>query len=185
MRRTPLAPTAMLLLLPLIAAGPATEPAPRPAAGPVMDDPRYAAWAGFKVGSSETYAGDLKMQGRTAHISVTQKLVSVTADAVTLDVSTTVEMGGQPVSLKTQQQTIPAKTDQLASVHQTGTEDVAAMGRSFPCAVKVLTPVNDDPTDSRKTTADLCPNVPGGIVKIDAPQAGKRVTLTLTAYEAK
>ena len=175
--------TAVTLLT--LAAGPATQPTPKPAAGPKLDDPRYAAWAKFKVGSSETYAGDLKVQGRPSHITVKQTLAAVTADEVTLTVETTVEMGGQPVTLKTQQQTIAAKTDQLASIHQTGTEDVTAMGRSFPCDVKVLTPVDDDPNQSRKTVADLCPNVPGGIVKIDAPQAGKRVTLTLTAYEAK
>ena len=170
-------------LLTLTAAGPATRPTP--AAGPKLDDPRYAAWAKFKVGSSESYAGDLKVQGRPAHITVKQTLAAVTADAVTLDVETTVEMGGQPVTLKTQRQTIAAKTDQLASVRQTGTEDVKAMDRTFPCDVKVLTPVNDDPKESRKTVAHLCANVPGGIVRIDAPQAGTRVTLTLTAYEAK
>lgn len=175
------------LLLPLAAAvcvgaGPATAPA-----GPSFDDPRYAAWAGFKPGSSESFAGDLTMQGRPAHITVKMTLVAVTTDAVELETVTTVQPagGGQPVTLRPQKQTIAAKTDQLSAVRPLPNRDVKAMDRTYPCRVLDLVPAHDDAAGSHKTTVCLNDHVPGGVVQIEAPQAGKRVTMTLTAYEAK
>ena len=161
--------------------------APAASAGPAtVDNPQYAAWAGRKVGTSVTLVcqGD-GPAGSAARVEVTQTLKSVTADAATVVSATKlsaqgqVHAAGRPTVL-----TVPARVPP-ADMRQTGTDTVAAMGRSFACRVyQVAQPVAGG--GSSKAVAYLNDAVPGGVVKlVVANPAGGLLAFVVATVDEK
>ena len=118
------------------------------------------------------------------HLEVTQTLTAVTADAVKLTqvnqatVAGKAMPGGPPAV-----QTLPAK-QATAGMRQTGTADVQAMGKAYPCTVyDVAKPAGGG---AGQGTAYVNPDVPGGVVKLvlTAP-SGKTVTFVLAGVDVK
>jgi hypothetical protein len=134
-----------------------------------VDNPRYLAWAKFKVGSSRTWAGLVQAGPLKILVQMKSTLRNVAEDHVTIETRTTLDFGqgpreGRPILL-----TEEARIEAL-EVKSLGEENLDLMGRTFKCQVYQM---KDDAVDGKerpwggKAKVWVCPDVPGGVVKID------------------
>ena len=171
-----------------------------------IDSPRYQAWSKFKVGSSHTLSGQMNAGAMQIQTEMTEKLVEVTDDHVTVETTTTTNVMGQNHTSPPRQRTIPAKED-IKDAKQVGTEDVQAMGKTFSCKVWELTDIGAPPAgrpgpvggnangNERHASGKIwaSSDVPGGVVKMEfqghsgPPGQGSDITMTylLKSYEVK
>ncbi len=91
-----------------------------------VDNPRYQAWAKFKIGSNSTYGSTISMNGMQVDMQFTWSLTALTDDQATIDVKTTVNIMGQPHT-SSHPTIIPAKVNS-DDLKDDGEEDVKAMG---------------------------------------------------------
>ncbi len=181
-----------LVCVGLAAAAPAMGAAPA-----TMDNPSYATWAKHKPGTSIAMTADIAANGMKLQMVSTTTLVSVTADAVTLSIASTVSVMGQTHPGNTVQKTVPAKIP-TQKVQQVGTADVAAAGKTYPCKILEVGAASVDiSTPGRGGAGANAPagskakiyandDVPGGAVKMEIPMAsGTTMTLLLTAMDVK
>ena len=160
---------------------PTTGPA---AGGKMIDNPQYALWAKYKPGSSATLTGDIDSQMGKIHVEMTQTLSSITADKATVSSAETVTVMGQSRTMPAQTHDVDAK-EAKEEATQTGTKDVTAMGKTFPCKVFEET-VKGGMGGGGKITAYVNADVPGGVVQMDVPApGGKTGSLVMTAMDAK
>jgi hypothetical protein len=166
-----------------------------------LEGMRYEAWAKFKVGSSHTLSGTVDAGQMQIPSEITQKLIDVKPDHVTIEMSSKVTIMGREHVGKPQQRDIPVK-DKDVQAKDLGEETVEAMGRTFQCHVyevngKDAAPPPPGPggrpapaDDERFAKVWVSPEVPGGLVKMEIkgrrPQ-GQDMTVTylLKSFEAK
>jgi hypothetical protein len=160
-----------------------------------VDSPQYAAWAKFKVGSSETLAADITAGPNAVHVEMTQTLVSVADDQIEIESVAKVEANGHSNNPTPIKRTIKSKAP-ATDVKETGTQDVKAMDKTFSCKVLELTgdtavattprAGSRQPPPASKVTLYVNSDVPGGLVKLESLTAdGKTTTFVLSAMDVK
>ncbi len=176
--RTSLAAIVLSLLL-------ITPPFAR-AEGEQMDNPAFAAWSRFNIGSSETLTAELQGPNADAPkmtMEMTRKLIEKTDDHVTIEVTTTMDIGGQKRTMPPRNQNVPAKMEKK-DVKSSGSEDVEAAGKKYTCKVydvKGFSAQNPDATVKLWVNDDI----PGGLVKMEAESPRGKMTSLLKSFETK
>jgi hypothetical protein len=133
------------------------------------DNPDYAVWAKFKVGSSKTLSGTIQMGSARIEVQTTYTLREVTPSHVVVESRTTTDFGNGPHVGKPVRQVEAAKVE-AEEIRNLGHENTEAMGRSFSCTVYQM---KDDAVNGverpwgGKAKVWVCPEVPGGVVKWD------------------
>ncbi len=103
---------AVLFLSAVMLAGPAT-PEPKAKAGKMIDNPDYAHWAQFKVGSFATMKSTTLVGGHKSVSFQTKTLKSVAKDKIVIEM--TIEIAGLEQKIPPQKLEIPAKITQPAT----------------------------------------------------------------------
>ncbi len=148
-----------------------------------VDNPAYEAWAKFGVGSSETLHSSMQAGGQSMEMESTRTLKEKTDDHLVITVQATMNMMGQQHTTPERTMTIPAKT-QKKDVKELGTEDVQAAGQTFSCKVFEVKGINpQEPGAFAKIW--VSPEVPGGVVKMQAGSPRGTITSTLKSYDKK
>jgi hypothetical protein len=151
-----------------------------------MDNPAYAAWSKFNIGSSETLAADMQganPQAPKMTMEMVRKLVEKADDHITVEVTTTIDVAGQKKEMPPRQQKVPAKIEKK-DVKSSGTEDVEAAGKKYTCKVydmKNFSAQNPDASVKLWVNDDI----PGGLVKMEAESARGKMTSVLKSFETK
>jgi hypothetical protein len=162
----------------------------------MIDNPAYQAWAKFKQGTSVTYSTDSTAMGNTTSSTTTSKLTDLTPDKATVQVTTSMNVGGNKMDMPAQTQDIPAKIKKPSDTGgdqttdkpktETGSEDVTAAGNTYSC--KKTTVTLDQNGMTIKVTTWTCDKVPSGVVKTDTETSGSvtaSVKMALTAVDVK
>ena len=156
-----------------------------------IDNPAYKSWAKFNKGSSVLYSAETSAMGNTTNITTTQTLMDVTPDNVTLQVASSMVMGGNTMNMPVQTQNIPAKitkpadapaTQPVDASASTSTEDVQAAGKTFSCKKTMATMSQNGMTVT--STTWTCDDVPGGVVKMEANGSGTMTSTTKMVLSA-
>jgi hypothetical protein len=181
---------ALLFLAP--AAGLArAEDKPAAPATKKIDNPTYASWAKFKVGTSTTYVTETVAQGQTAKMTATHKLVELTAEKAVIETSMKTEAAGQSFTMPTQRRDelkileVPTGTEatQPKPEIKLGTGDVTTPAGTFSCQWTETTVAMAGMTNTSKIWQSE--SVPGGMVKMESSTAvegmdPQKSTMTLT-----
>jgi hypothetical protein len=152
-----------------------------------IDNPQFKMWNKFGEGSSVTTTTSFDApNGTKMNSEATTKLVSKSDDAITLEVSATMEVMGQTHTLPPHNQTISPKVEKGDEAVQVGTstEKVEAAGKTFDCKIFEL---KRTLPNGKTVTAKAWVNedVPGGVVKMEAKNDQGNVTSIIKSYEAK
>ena len=177
---------AALFALPVTAraADAASAPTTAPTTAPeeLIDNPQFAHWTKFNIGSSATLSTEIKTSGQTISTVSTNKLLEKDGEKVIVEISGTMNIAGQKNELPPQKQTIPAQIAKR-SIKQAATEAVEAAGKTFDC--KIYEMLNDPGQPDAKAKVWLSDEVPGGVVKLEAAMPQGSVTGALTGFETK
>ncbi len=155
-----------------------------------VDSPRYQAWANFKVGTIVILDGTMSNGPMEAQTELKEKLVELTPDSATVELTSTMTVMGQQHISPTRKQQIAAK-EEKQDITEAGEESIDAMGKTFKC--KILELKNDTPGPGGGSAGQLkiwvSPEVPGGAVKMsfDRPDPkGKPISMMylLKSFEA-
>lgn len=182
-----LALASLLLIAP--AAGIArAEDKPAAPATKKMDNPMYASWAKFKVGTTVKRVMETGVAGQK--MTSTDKLVELTDAKAVIETTMTTQMGEQSFDLPAQRRDepkvleIPAVTDPNQPKPETkeGTGDVTTPAGTFSCKWAETTVAMKGMTSTSKVWQSDA--VPGMVVKMESTtsvegMAPQRSTLTL------
>jgi hypothetical protein len=164
----------------------------------MVENPQYAAWAKFKVGSSlkTQTVTVMTVQGNemTNKVTTTSVLKEVTAAKAVLEVTTVMVVNGQETAMPAQKVDVPAKikkgpTTEHPPGYKTtklgeGDEEVAVGEKKYKCHW-IKTKVTGPQIEST-TTVWSCPDVPGGTVKtISDTVKPMKTKATIIALEVK
>jgi hypothetical protein len=169
------------------------------AADAQVENPAYKMWSQFKVGSFAELKADMEQGGMKMSMTMTRKLVELTADKAVVEATTSMDMGGMKQSPPAQKQEIPAKVDadkaDIAAAMQDpsmaggkpevkkGEEEITVMGKAMKCQWYDVTIKQDNQTVNSKSW--LNSTVPGGLVQNKMVSGPINMLMKLTAYEAK
>ena len=149
----------------------------------MVENPQYKVWSKFGVGSVSTVSGDWNMNNQKVTMTSTRKLVEKADDHVTLEVSDTMDFGGQSRTMPARKVNVPAQAEKK-DVAKTGTEDVTAAGKTFSCTVYEMQDLVSAHPDV-KTKFWINADVPGGIVKMLVNTPRGEMTMLLKDYQSK
>ncbi len=167
-----------------------------------VDNPAYTSWAKFKPGTTVTYSqsSDMAMPAGMAapQMTITEQLVEVKPEGVTLEVSSEMTMMGQTHASPPRQQDVPAKIDKEnvgmpqnvkgeVKDMKEGTDKVDVNGKSVDATTREMTVVATEP---QPMTAHIkmwqTADVPGGTVKVVTEvQEPMKMTSTMTLADVK
>ena len=160
-----------------------------------VDNPVYVSWAKYKPGTTVTYKQTAEMsmmQGMKTETTITTKLVEVKPEAVTLESTTKMSIGGQefaaPGTGTPIKQTIPAKVEKgqenippgvnanNAQVKdmKDGKDNVEVSGKKYDTATHEFTMIAEMPANAGGGTMNMqvktwnTTDVPGGFVKSES-----------------
>ena len=162
----------------VLADAPATRPTTAAAAQQQVDNPLYAGWSKWKVGSTATYDVEAAgADGRRRHLSITAELKSLTADGVEIQ---SVFDGAHRAT-----RTIPARVD--ATLVQAGEpKDVTVLGKTLSCRTVTVGTAADGEGGDATATDRLSDEVVGGVVTLQVANPDRsKVTVTITASHPK
>ena len=174
-----------IVTTPAGAAAPGTTPAQTPATAPaeeLVDNPQYAHWNKFNTGSASTLLTTIDMSGQKIVTETTNTLLEKNAEKVVLEVSGSMEMGGNKQIIPPQKQEIAARVEKQ-DIRQLAGEKMEAAGQTFDCTVYEMN--SPDPKQQGKAKAWTSDKVPGGVVKIEAKTPTGTVVSTLQSFEVK
>lgn len=162
---------ARLLAVPVLVAASAAR-AEDPPAPKRIDNPTYASWAKFPVGTYVKLETKTGVEGGS--MTAVHKLVELTADKAVIETTMTTAMAGQSFALPAQRRTEP-KSIEVPAMPPTGapkpevkegTGEVTTPAGTFSCRWAETKMVIQGTTSVSKVwQAD---NVPGGVVKMEA-----------------
>ena len=169
-------PAALFALLAVAAAtrgqAPTTAPSAAPAAaGPMVENPAYAAWAKCPPGTVVEQTVSRTREGRTFSATTATTLVAVTPDAVKLEQALTME-GAPP---QKQSADVPAKLPEATvnvtnmpglSRKEVGREDVSVDGKSYACRIFEIAGTANGTAVSVRSWESL--DFPGNMVRTHA-----------------
>jgi hypothetical protein len=149
-------------------------------------NPTFENWKKFAEGSSATISTTIDANGQKMNSETTNKLASKADDAITVEVSGTMEAFGQKRPIPTQSQKVPPKVEKADAPVQVGesTEKVEAAGKTFDCKVYEVTKKmpNGQTIKAKSWVSD---DVPGGVVKMEVKSDQANVTGLLKSFEKK
>jgi hypothetical protein len=149
-------------------------------------NPTFENWKKFGEGSSATITSVIDANGQKMNSETTNKLAKKGDDAITVEVSGTMEAFGQKQTIPTRSQTIAPKVEKADAPQQVGeaTEKVEAAGKTFDCKVYEVTKQlpNGQSVKSKIWVSD---DVPGGVVKMEVKSDQANVTGVLKSFEKK
>jgi hypothetical protein len=139
----------------------------------LVDNPKYQEWSHFQPGAFVSAKTDTKMRDNLTTAEMTRKLVAVTPEKITLEVTMTLQQ-----NVSTTRQEIPAKVPKAKATaadalpeQVTGElkhlpdEDVTVAGKAYKCKVVSFTGEEGGTPVSGKIWTS--PDVPGHLVKSD------------------
>lgn len=150
------------------------------------DNPMYKMWAKFKPGSSSTLRQETETMGQKMATEMTQTLVEVKPDELTIEIKTTTIMAdGKKMEMPAMKTPIKAKipkTDAKPEGKETkepegkskvteGTEEIEAAGKKFKCKTTDMSYTQGKNTTTTKTW--ISDDVPGGTVKMEMKGEGE------------
>lgn len=169
---------------------PTTVPTARPASQS-LENPQFQAWSRFGVGSTVTLSGTMDTGAAKVQLSLHSRLVEKGEDFVLVEVTGSTTTAGRTQTTAPQMNRITAKTTEL---YRSGEQTIDAMGRSFRCTVWEGLPgaspgaapdTAAGNTNGRKGLMYVSPEVPGGLVKLEATHPQGSLNLLLKSFEAK
>jgi hypothetical protein len=162
-----------------------------------MDNPQYQQWAKFKVGSSVTMKMVTDSGGFKMEMVTTTTLKALTDKEATIEIKSSMVIGGNKMDQPVQEQKIPAKIEkvevkkvegeeqEMPKVEE-GKESLEIDGKTVACK---WTKSTSDMAGS-KTVAKiwLSDDVPGNMVKMESTTTGEAtatVKSSVTAFTVK
>jgi len=163
------------------------------AAAEQVENPSYAQWADFGVGSSTTMVMTADAEGNQMQMTITVTLKEVTAEKVVVTQSIVVAVGGQS-NTQSFDEEHPKMIDKSAldpdaaaiadPQTESGTQKLTFAGAEHECTWYAFS--GDVEGTQAKGKVWTCPKVPGHVVKMQVEAAGQgKFTGTCTAYEVK
>ena len=157
-------------------------------------NPEYTNWSKFKAGSWARLSNESEAAGQKSKSTITQKLVECTPDKCVIEMTMSMEVGGQKMDMPAQKREVPAKApagvavppvdpkaDPKAGVKET-TEEVKVGDKTLKCKVMDTTVKQGETTSTSKVwTSD---EVPGTVVKMLASTEGAMKSTTTSTLEA-
>jgi hypothetical protein len=166
-------------------------------------NPAYAHWSSFKVGSSVTLNGEMKMNNPAAAnmppatMTMTRKLVELTPEKAVVEVTVSMKAMGRDMNQPAKRMDIPAKVD-ADKVDETGMfsdpemkdaktdvkkgeEEIDVLGKKLKCKWVECTVTKGKMTMHVKAWAS--DEIPGGLVQSESKAENFSNLMTLTAYE--
>lgn len=163
-----------------------------------IENPQYKEWAKYKPGTSTTMATTSDAGGQTSSMETKTTLKEVTDDKIVLDISMSMDAGGQKMNMPAQTTEIkkmidaPAAADATAAANapkpdtKTSDESVTVGAGTFKAKVTEATmDAGGSKTTSKTWMSD---DVPGGMVKMEASTDGPMKSTTkmeLKAFDKK
>ncbi|MDB5322432.1 MAG: hypothetical protein JWN40_4063 [Phycisphaerales bacterium] len=149
------------------------------------ENPTYAYWAKFKPGSSVTLRAarpGAAVGGGGA--TQTATLIEVTAEQVTIETKTVVEIGGQKRERPAKKTSIPAQWSPPSddAKAKRGTEEVTVGGKTYQCKTIERSAGEDSSFVMKTWSSD---QVPGGTVRTDMTNNGQTLRTELVEFTAK
>lgn len=166
------------------------------AAADQVDNPAYKRWATYKVGTWVKYKMTMQMEGAAGMggMTMTSKLVELTAEKAVLETSVTMKMGDKDMSPPAQKHDVPAKVDadkvtevggmqpgMNMKVQKKGEETIEIDGKSYKCQRFDTTVEQNGKTTTGKLW--VCEDVPGGMVKMQSEMPKGTSTMELAGME--
>jgi membrane-bound inhibitor of C-type lysozyme len=144
----------------------------------MIDNPAYQSWAKYKVGTWVEYQTDSEAMGSKNTIITTQTLKSLTPDAATVVIQSSMTVSGNKMDMPPQTQEITSKIKRPPAAAATsnapqiekGTEDVKVGDKTYACKWTQVTTEQNGMKTVAKTWS--CDDVPGSIVRIESSTTG-------------
>lgn len=161
-----------------------------------VENPEYKSWAAVKAGTTVVRHQVVTTAGNKQEMDLTSKLVELTPEQAVVEDAVAMTLNGQKMNLPGNKRTIPAKSpapagptskpgDPKASIKE-AQDKVDVGGKAYQC--KVIETASAHPQGGEvKSKIWTCPDVPGGIVKMETEMTGpvKAVTsLTLVSIDS-
>jgi hypothetical protein len=168
------------------------------AADEKVENPGYKSWAAHKAGTTVTLESSSAVAGQTFKTEIVQKLIELTPENATVEVTTKINIAGAPPQ-QPQKVKIPSKVDKSQAtpgqlppgvkgeMKDKGTEKVTVAGKEYSCKVYEFTgESNGIKTSGKSWTSE---QIPGGMVKLESTSnvAGSdaKTTMAVTKIETK
>jgi hypothetical protein len=140
-------------------------------------NPAYKSWASHKPGTMIKMKMDTEAAGNKTSTEMTQTLVDVSPEKVTVEMKSTINVAGQKIEAPATKQEILAALPAGSKVEAPKTdaketeESVKVGDKSYKCKVVENTSKVNDMTSTSKSW--VCPEVPGMMVKMESKTEGK------------
>jgi hypothetical protein len=150
----------------------------------MIDNPAYQSWAKYKPGTLVKYQTDSEAMGSKSTIVTTQTLKDLNPDKATIEIDSTMIVGGNKMNMPPQTEDITAKIKQPpappanaeAPKTEQGTEDVKVGDKTYSCKwTKVTAEQNGTKTTTKTWT---CDDVPASVVKMESSTTGSMTANT-------
>jgi hypothetical protein len=157
------------------------------------DNPTYQSWSKFKAGTLVKYSTEVNAMGNATSTETTKTLKDINPDKATVEVKTSMVVGGNKMDLPVSTEEVPAKIKkvEVASTQtadapkvDTSTEDVKVGDKTYSC--KKLVSNSEANGMKTKATTWTCDDVPGEVVKMEAETSGSMTAstkMTLTDFQ--
>jgi hypothetical protein len=149
-------------------------------------NPTFENWKKFAEGSNSTLVMTIEAGGQKITSETVNKLVTKTDEAITVEVSGSMEIAGQKQAMPTQTQKVTPKVEKADAPTQVGesTEKVEAAGKTFDCKVYEI---SKKQPNGQSVKAKIWTNedVPGGVVKMETKSDQANVNGVLKSFEKK
>lgn len=144
-----------------------------------IDTPQYVGWSGWRLGATAITQTKIVADGQTMTLTYTATLKKVDADAVVVDIATTVETQGMKFTSPAAPTTYFAKTPGVTAKETKGRETLTVNGKKLDCEWTEI--AGEDGAIKTWT----CKDVPGGIVQQTMSSAGSTTTLQLIDWQGQ
>jgi hypothetical protein len=163
-----------------------------------VENPGYKSWASQKPGTTVTLETSSAVAGRTFKAEIVQRLVEVTPEEATIEVTRTINVPGAPAP-RPQTVKIAAKVDKSKAtpgrlppnvkgeMKEAGTEKVTVAGKTYECKVYEFSGESNGVKSSGKSWFSA--EMPGGLVKLESTANiggnDSKTTMEVTNIETK
>ncbi|HEX8913510.1 MAG TPA: hypothetical protein VF796_14215, partial [Humisphaera sp.] len=139
-------------------------------------NPQFAGWSKYAVGSSVTMTGETVAGGQKMASTMKTTLVEKGKDSVTVEISVSMNVGGQSIAAPATKQVIPAAGAAAgaagaapAAPKEAGEETLTVAGKAIKCKVLVV----ESDAGGQKATSKVwySDEIPGGTAKMVAKTA--------------
>lgn len=146
-----------------------------------IDNPQYTFWKSFKTGSTVSWKMESEHAGQKMCLEITITLKAIDDKEVTLENRSSMDMGGKKHDMPAKEQKHPAKTEknEMGKLVKEGDEEIEVAGKKLKCKWQ------DYEKEKDQYRVWLSDEIPGRVAKMEGTQRGSKMTLTVTAYEAK